>query len=277
MSEGKLASPLRDNVALHEGQRDATGKRAKRRGWSLRRTPVLAALFVLLATGGLAAARYSLSAPIYVATQTLAIVVTPPNSSTSISIYEQSLSAQQTIQVAQLLTTPTFLTSNAFESDVTARLQGSPGDATTRAATSAQVGQALIAQQAGPSGAEVTLTARWATAIGAQAILTAATAALQCDATQLAQAEIAAASAPASPTNATGAPPTTSASSAPVTPPLAAGELISAQAVGAATTATRDAATMDAARTRLYEQLALALLTALLLGGALQWALTRRR
>jgi hypothetical protein len=254
----------------------------------------VAALFVLLATAALAVARYTRTPPVYVASQALAIVVAAPNSSTTLSSYDQGANAQQASQIAQLLTTPTFLTAHPVESDVVTRLQSLPGDATTRAATDAQIGQALSAQlgatggqsatgdasdASGASGAGVTLTARWPTATGAQAVLAAASAALQLDGAPLVQGVIAssgASGAPAATAAAPGATATTSSGSAAISPPLGVGALIVAQALAAPTTATRDAATMAAARTRLYEQLALALAVALLLGGGLQWALVRR-
>ncbi|HUY77840.1 MAG TPA: hypothetical protein VMV29_13800 [Ktedonobacterales bacterium] len=262
----------------------APPERGKRLGWPhgwLRRTPVLAALFVLLATAALAVARYTTTPPVYVASQTFAIIVTLPDSSTTTSSYDQSLVAQQAIQVAQLLTTPGFLIASALDNDVAGRLQSLPGDATTRAATAAQIGQALNAQPgglgelSGQVGAEVTLTARWATATGAQAVLAAATAALQFDATQLVQVVIAAASPSASPTAASGATPTASVA-ATLTPTLTPGELVGVQAMGAPMAAVRGGSVVGAARTRLYEQLALAVVVALLLGAALQWALMRR-
>jgi len=61
-----------------------------------------------------------------------------------------------------------------------------------------------------------------------------------------------------------------------LTPPLATGAMVGAQTLAAATIATRDAASDAATRQRLYEQLALALIAAVLLGAALDWALTRR-
>ncbi len=240
---------------------------------------------MLLATGALAYARYAATPPVYVASQALAILVAPPDTSTTITSYSQGVSAQQAAQLAQLLTTPAFLTSSAVESDISARLQAIPGDGATRAATPAQIGQALSAQLGAPSGqndetgAALTLTARWSTAVGAQAVLAAATATLQFDATQLVQGVIAATGATGATATTTAAPdatPTT-VTNAPVTAPLAAGDLIGAEALGAPTSAARDAALAAAARTLLYEQLALALVVALLLGGALQWALVRRR
>jgi len=248
---------------------------------------VLAALFVLLATSALAVARYTRTPPVYLAAQSVAIVVAPPNSSTTLSSYSQRINVQQAEQIAQLITTPAFLRSSAFEGDVTTRLQRLPGDTTTRAATSAQVGAALSAQLSGGngqgnvSGSQITLTARWATTVGAQDALAAATAALQNDATQLLPAIVAAAGVSGqAPTIASGAGPTPDAGSgatnAAITPSLTPGALIVAQAVGAPSTAVRDPAALSAARTRLYEQLALAVVAALLLGAALQWALVRR-
>ena len=278
MSDGK-PKDAPAGADLTPGAPPARGQRVGgQRGW-LRRTPVLAALFVLLATAALAVARYTTTPPVYVASQTFAIVVTLPDSSTTTSNYDQSLSAQQAGQVAQLLTTPAFLASSAVEHDVLGRLQSQPGDATTRAATAAQVGQALSAQLGGSSdlgAAQVTLTTRWATATGAQAVLAAATAALQFDATPLVQAVVVASSPSATPPAASGATPTANGTGDAITPPLAPGEVIGAQAVGAGATAMRAASVADAARSHLYEQLGLALITALLLGAALQWALMRR-
>ncbi len=251
-----------------------------RLGWRWpRKTALVAALVVLLATGALAFARASLTPPVYVASQAFAIVVTLPNAATTTSSYDESSAAQQAAAVAQFIVTPAFLGASAFTSDLATRLPSQPGDATTRAATATQLAQALSGQPSA-QGAQVTLATRWATAAGAQAILAAATEALQFDATQLVQQALAAANAASAAsgtaTPATNATATTTSAVVSLAPPLATGAVVGAQTLGAATIATRDTASDATTRRRLYEQLALALIAAILLGAALDWALTRR-
>lgn len=246
-----------------------------RGGWRWpRKTALVAALVVLLVTGALAFTRASLTPPVYVASQAFAIIVTLPNAATTSSSYDESSAAQQAAAVAQFIVTPAFLGASAFTSDLATRLSSQPGDATTRAATSAQLAQALSGQPSA-QGAQVTLTARWATAAGAQAIVAAATTALQFDGAQLIQQALAAANA-TSGVVAASATTTTTSPAVSLTPPLAVGASVGAQTLGAATIATRDAANDAATRRRLFEQLALALIAAGLLGVALDWALTRR-
>jgi hypothetical protein len=123
---------------------------------------------VSLLIGSLALIGWLRTPTVYVATRSVAIAMLPAGTPSAQDSY---FAEQQTLATARSIVSPRFLTAPAFDRAISQALASAP-DSTLRGASPLTLGRALSASHASNT---ITLTARWGSAAGAEALLTAAT------------------------------------------------------------------------------------------------------
>lgn len=126
---------------------------------------------VTLLIGSLALIGWLRTPTVYVATRSIAIASLPAGTPSAQDSY---LAQQQTLATARLIVSQGFLIAPAFDRTIVHALASTP-DSMLREATPLALGRALSASHAGNT---ITLAVRWESAMGAEALVTAAAYAL---------------------------------------------------------------------------------------------------